>query len=294
MVARFAVTNNDYRYGFNGKEHEDDLTGGDYDFGARIYDPRLGRWLAIDILFKTYPDLAPYAFVGNCPISFVDSDGRKIEGVTYNKKTKIFTYSPEAEARGTRAYIEARIKTVEGTQAINELITDTYVYKISVTDRILVSDPSEEDGKRVVASGITQPLKYIVVSTNDTKTEDLINGGAADDIIEVSQVNEKGDVVPLQIKRGDLKLPNLTETEEDKQYSAAKEESGYNAYYADKANAEQTNEEKIHNYGAHEEVHLYQEQNLNTKEAETPAFENQVKAAKNYRDPTPSTTPIKK
>ena len=41
-----------YRYGFNGKESEDELKGPgiSYDFGAKIYDPRSGRWLAVDPL----------------------------------------------------------------------------------------------------------------------------------------------------------------------------------------------------------------------------------------------------
>jgi len=51
MVARSYASAEQYRYGFNGMEHEDDLTGGDYDFGARIYDSRLARWLAVDPAF---------------------------------------------------------------------------------------------------------------------------------------------------------------------------------------------------------------------------------------------------
>ncbi|MET0391615.1 MAG: choice-of-anchor L domain-containing protein [Chitinophagaceae bacterium] len=41
-------TSNGYRYGFNGKEHEEDIANGGYDFGARLYNSRTGRWLAVD------------------------------------------------------------------------------------------------------------------------------------------------------------------------------------------------------------------------------------------------------
>jgi RHS repeat-associated protein len=78
MVARSAVSPQVYRYGFNGQEHEDDINsgGGDYDFGARIFDPRIARWLAIDPLVKKYPYLSPYNFAVNNPIFYIDRDGK--------------------------------------------------------------------------------------------------------------------------------------------------------------------------------------------------------------------------
>jgi RHS repeat-associated protein len=71
---------NDYRYGFNGQEKDNELkgVGNSLDFGARVYDSRLGRWLSLDPLQKKYPSLNPYNFVANCPIKLVDKDGRKI------------------------------------------------------------------------------------------------------------------------------------------------------------------------------------------------------------------------
>jgi RHS repeat-associated protein len=71
-------SNNDdgYRYGFNGKENDKDISEGDLDFGARIYDSRLGRWLALDPLMKKYPNETPYFFSGGNPIFFQDADGK--------------------------------------------------------------------------------------------------------------------------------------------------------------------------------------------------------------------------
>lgn len=69
-----------YRFGFNGMEKDDDTygEGNAYDFGARIYDSRLGRWLSVDPLQEKYPDLSPYNFVANRPLISVDPDGKKI------------------------------------------------------------------------------------------------------------------------------------------------------------------------------------------------------------------------
>jgi RHS repeat-associated protein len=69
-----------YRYGFNGKENDNEVKGegNSLDFGARIYDPRIGRWLSKDPLQKKYPDLSPYNYCANSPIVFVDPNGKEI------------------------------------------------------------------------------------------------------------------------------------------------------------------------------------------------------------------------
>ncbi|MBI3260059.1 MAG: hypothetical protein HYZ54_11370, partial [Ignavibacteriae bacterium] len=66
-----------YRYGFNGKENTDIANDGDYvDFGARIYDSRLGRWMARDPLQAKYAFIQPYAFCNNNPLIYIDFDGK--------------------------------------------------------------------------------------------------------------------------------------------------------------------------------------------------------------------------
>jgi RHS repeat-associated protein len=66
-----------YRYGFNGKEMDNEVKGegAQYDYGFRIYDPRIGKFLSQDPLFQTYPWLTPYQFASNSPIWAVDLDG---------------------------------------------------------------------------------------------------------------------------------------------------------------------------------------------------------------------------
>ncbi len=66
-----------YRYGFNGKEKSDEVygEGNVYDYGFRIYDPRIGRFLSVDPLTKEYPWYTPYQFAGNKPIESIDLDG---------------------------------------------------------------------------------------------------------------------------------------------------------------------------------------------------------------------------
>ena len=70
-----------YRYGFNSMEKDDQVKGrgNSYDFGARMLDPRLGRWLTIDPLAGKYKSMSPYSAFGNNPIYIIDPDGRLLE-----------------------------------------------------------------------------------------------------------------------------------------------------------------------------------------------------------------------
>lgn len=66
-----------YQFGFNGMEKDNDTygEGNAYDFGARIYDSRLGRWLSKDPLETRFPGISAYNFSMNCPLVFNDPDG---------------------------------------------------------------------------------------------------------------------------------------------------------------------------------------------------------------------------
>ena len=61
-------------------EKDDELKGGgnSYDFGARMLDPRVGRWFAPDRLEKEYNNISPYVLVANTPLTAIDPDGERI------------------------------------------------------------------------------------------------------------------------------------------------------------------------------------------------------------------------
>ena len=62
-----------YAYGFNGKRK--DLETGTQDYGMRIYNSSLGRFLSVDPLLNEYPWNSTYAFAEDSPILFIDLDG---------------------------------------------------------------------------------------------------------------------------------------------------------------------------------------------------------------------------
>ena len=69
----------DNKFLYNGKEFEDDLGLHWYHYGARFYDPQLGKWHAVDPVDELN---TPYGYVGNNPIIYIDPDGETIENHT--------------------------------------------------------------------------------------------------------------------------------------------------------------------------------------------------------------------
>lgn len=68
----------DNRYRFAGKEVQ--TTGGlnYYDFGARMYDTRLGRWLMPDPMADKYFTVNYYTYAKNNPMRYIDPGGKVI------------------------------------------------------------------------------------------------------------------------------------------------------------------------------------------------------------------------
>lgn len=71
-----------YRFGFNGKESDSETygSGNIYDYGFRIYNPRLGKFLSVDPLSGKFAFSSPYVFALNDVIRNIDFDGLE----TYN------------------------------------------------------------------------------------------------------------------------------------------------------------------------------------------------------------------
>jgi RHS repeat-associated protein len=77
LVPNRHESTDDYRYGFQGQEKDDEVKGegNSLNYTFRMHDPRVGRFFARDPLFVKYPYYSPYAFSGNRVI-----DSREIEG----------------------------------------------------------------------------------------------------------------------------------------------------------------------------------------------------------------------
>jgi RHS repeat-associated protein len=139
-----------YRYGFNGKEKETDGTADNYDFGARIYNGRLGRWLSVDPEAITYTSNSTYHFCNNQPITAVDKNGCNFEFTITNNvieiKALIFSVNAETTAElsgavaawnalnGTEVLIDGKAFTVNISLTIQEAATPKDAWESKLDD----------------------------------------------------------------------------------------------------------------------------------------------------------------
>lgn len=135
-----------YRYGFNGKEDDNEVkgVGNSLDFGARIYDSRIDRFLSVDPKAAKMPAWSPYSFGFNNPIHFIDPDGqeptpaeaaRMAAHVYGDKKNSILTGGWRVSSRnfGIQLQTEAGLKSLVYERVVNGKVTE-YTYATAGTE----------------------------------------------------------------------------------------------------------------------------------------------------------------
>src|SRR5690606_13412753 len=131
-----------YRYGYNGKENDEETRLQDY--GFRVYNPGLGKFLSVDPITKSYPELTPYQFASNTPIQAIDLDGLEafyihgtwsnpntfsklsistINEIAKNTQGPVFKWSGNNTDRARRLATEQLVQHVLSSRDLNQPLT---------------------------------------------------------------------------------------------------------------------------------------------------------------------------
>jgi RHS repeat-associated protein len=189
------VLQNKFKY--NGKEEQSkefsDGTGLDYlDYGARMYDAQIGRWMNIDLLSDLSRRWSPFTYCYNNPIrvidpdgmfaDFINEDGKKIgsDGVDDKKlyviKTSQKKFDSEApsagitknEAKATEEFIKKNSGNIEAFKA-NDIAYKNSVEIEPNTDsrQAMVDIVSKDNGKGGTADANNREYGGRILSTGE-------------------------------------------------------------------------------------------------------------------------------
>jgi RHS repeat-associated protein len=147
-----------YRYGFNGKENDDESKGqgNQIDYGARVYDPRIGRFLSVDPMQEDYSWNSPYAFAENDIIRSIDLDGlekyilssdRYVNPSTKQPETSRHLYLNPNESQHNRGLIghygpDNKMTIINDPNLLSEFDKKVYDYALSIMSQKNISGGS--------------------------------------------------------------------------------------------------------------------------------------------------------
>ena len=136
------------RYRYNGKEDQS-FAGTPYlDYGARQYDPAIGRWMVPDPLAEKYYSVSPYLYCNSNPLRFVDLEGKEVYAIDNLSKSNIKRTLSKKEARYVRFDKKGRLNTRRLNRSKSSSENMTALKALANSDTKYYFSVSSNDGKQ--------------------------------------------------------------------------------------------------------------------------------------------------
>ena len=153
---------------YNGKEFDKMHGLNTYDYGARQYNPILGRWDRMDPLCEKYYSVSPYAYCGNNPVRYIDPDGRRVDDVYFNEDGyELFRVKKD----GPNNYY-----VINTTKKTNEIYTETALSNQKGWTNPISIDDANTAEERIMNGYITgEHMKNVTYMFNSCQIDGILN-----------------------------------------------------------------------------------------------------------------------
>ena len=179
-----SLTDNSNRFRYNGKEEQSSLypaslrnAAAYIDYGARQYDPVLGRWFAQDPFAENYYGISPYAFCAGNPVKFLDPDGERQWPVnpTFKGESRRISDGFKTPSRPSHKGIDINIGS--GSHDLGAPVIATHDGTI---DRLRSFDDNDGGGNRILITSVDGTVSTYYMHLNsfaNIKKGDFVKEG---------------------------------------------------------------------------------------------------------------------
>jgi RHS repeat-associated protein len=223
----------DNRYQYNGKAMNDDFGLNLYDYGARMYDPVLGRFASVDRFTEKYTIQSTYAYAANNAVKYIDVNGDSI-AIIVNRKNVAFYENGKLYNRDRTPYTGKGVKiNKHGTVKLKGFLKAT----VAALDQIRTGGSA---GNKLVSNAQSDKDMYVI-------RQQLSSGSGNENTGRIVRFNPNGSEGGID-ENGNRERPPFIGLAQEMSHASDLDDDGYidkNTWYTNSDKSKVMNAEKF-------------------------------------------------